>query len=318
MENEIGNDKYLNDDKTTALSKSNPDYIQPGERRSLVIFRFIFLHVGTLGIFLVPFHPSLLVLLAITFFIRMFAVETGYHRYFSHRAYKTSRIYQFMLALLAQSTGQKGVLWWAMHHRHHHRYADTEKDIHSPLYKSFWGAHFGWVLEEKNLATDLRKVKDFAKFPELVFLNKYHYIPTLSLLLLIYYIGEYSTWMPNVNGLQAVVWGFFFSTLLMYHITMTVNSVVHDKRFKGSRRFDTGELSRNNAWLAIPLTGAAWHNNHHRYPSAGRAGFYWWEIDLSYYLLRILQMIGVIWDLREVPQSVLEEGRRQNAVFRKS
>jgi stearoyl-CoA desaturase (Delta-9 desaturase) len=284
--------------------------IQPGESRRFVILRFLFLHLGSLGIFFVPMERSLVALFLATFFFRMLGVECGYHRYFSHKAYKTSRVFQFILAFWAQSSGQKGVLWWAMHHRHHHRYADTEKDIHSPLYKTFWGAHFSWVLENKNLDTDLSRIRDYAKYPELVFLNKYHYIPTISFLVLIYCIGEYSPLLPNVNGLQAVFWGFFLSTLTMYHITMTVNSVVHDKRFKGSRRFETNELSRNNAFLAIPLVGAAWHNNHHRYPSAGRAGFYWWEVDLSYYLLRVLQWLRVISDLTEVPKEVLDEGRK--------
>jgi len=294
----------------SGTARDGTPYIQQGERKALVKLRFVFLHVGAIGVFFVPFDISLLVFTVITYFVRMLAVETGYHRYFSHKAYKTSRIYQFFLAFLAQTSGQKGVLWWAMHHRHHHRHADTPEDIHSPLHKSFWGAHFSWVLEDKNLDTDLNKVRDLAKYPELVFLNKYHYIPTLSFLAFTYYIGEYSSLMPNVNGAQAVLWGFFLSTLIMYHITMTVNSVVHDKRFKGSRRFKTNDLSRNNAWLAVPLVGAAWHNNHHKCPGAGRAGFYWWEIDLAHYLLCGLKSIRVVWNVKQVPKRVLEEGRR--------
>jgi len=284
--------------------------IQKTEPQPVITVRIIILHlVGLLGVFLVPFDWSLVWLTAATFIPRMWAVECGYHRYFSHRAFKTSRVFQFILALLCVSTGQRGILWWASTHRLHHSHADAKGDVHSPRLSGFWYGHMGWTLNWRNANTNLDLIPDFARFPELRLLNKFHYVPGMFLLLGLYFAGEAGWLGSRIGGLQAVIWGFFFSTLLVLHCTFAVNSVAHEGgRYGGTRRYVTPDSSVNHPWLAIPTMGGAWHNNHHRYPAAARAGFAWWEVDIGYLVLKLLAATRVVWDLRPVPADVLDEG----------
>lgn len=285
-------------------------HIQKAENINVMKFRFILLHVASLGIFFIPFAPSLLVLTIVMFFAKTFGLEAGYHRYFAHKSFKTSRVFQFILAILGASGGYRGPLWWAAYHRHHHQYADTENDIHSPAHTSFLYAHMGWFFNREILETDLGKVKEFSRFPELVILNKFHYLCALIQIGLLYGLGSLTHIMgSHVTGLQCVIYGFFLSTLLGLHTTFAINSIAHRKGCGGYRRFNTRDMTRNNGWLAIPSMGGSWHNNHHRYAGTARAGFYWWEVDLTYYILRMLALFGIVWDLRAVPLKVLEEGR---------
>ncbi len=290
--------------------------IQKAESLRIIKIRIVLLHVASLGVFFVPYEHSLLGLAAITCFARTFGWEGGSHRYFAHRSYKTSRFFQMLLAILAASGGQRGPIWWAWHHRLHHRHSETALDPHSPVQKGFLYAHFGWYLDQKNIDTDLDAVKDLAKYPELVWINKYHYVFPYLLLAAIFCLGQFTTVLgPNVNGLSAAIWGFFLSTAVSLHSTFAVNTVTHgiSPRFFSYRTFDTSDASTNN-WLLFILTmGASWHNNHHRYMSAARAGFRWWEIDLTYWVLKALEKIGIVWDLTPVPAEVLAEGRARRA-----
>jgi stearoyl-CoA desaturase (Delta-9 desaturase) len=233
------------------------------------------------------------------YFARMFLVTAGYHRYFSHRAFKTSRPFQFILALLAQSSAQKGVLWWASHHRRHHKYSDTANDVHSPAQRGFWYSHLGWILSDEWTATDLRLVPDLARYPELRLLNRkgVQLLPAVALALAFALIG----------GFHALVWGFFVSTVLLWHGSFSINSLAH---LFGRRRYATSDDSRNNWLLAIATTGEGWHNNHHHYQSAANQGFFWWEIDVTYYLLALLERIGLVWDLRRPPPDVVHDRTR--------
>ena len=228
------------------------------------------------------------------YFARMALVTAGYHRYFSHRAFKTSRAFQFVLAVLAQSSAQKGVLWWASHHRRHHKTSDTAADVHSPAQRGFWYSHLGWILSSEWTATDLGLVPDLAKYPELHVLNRkgIQLLPAVALAVACALIG----------GAQALVWGFLVSTVLLWHGSFAINSLAH---LFGSRRYATSDDSRNNWLLAIATTGEGWHNNHHHYQSSANQGFLWWEIDVTYYLLRFLQLIGLVWDLRRPPPDVV-------------
>jgi stearoyl-CoA desaturase (delta-9 desaturase) len=243
-------------------------------------------------------------------FIRMFAVTAGYHRYFSHRTFKTSRFFQFVLAFLGTSAVQKGPLWWAANHRHHHRYSDTVNDLHSPVVKGFWWSHVGWVMCKKFAATNLKAVPDLAKFPELRFLNRFHLIAPILLASSLFGLGA---WLHqafpelHTSGFQLLVWGFFVSTILLYHVTYTVNSLAH---VMGRRRFVTKDESRNSLLIALLTLGEGWHNNHHRYPASERQGFYWWEIDIAHYLLKMLSWAHIVWDLREPPDEVFAEAER--------
>jgi stearoyl-CoA desaturase (delta-9 desaturase) len=283
--------------------------VQKTEPQAVITTRIIILHLLTLGVLVVPFDWGLVWLTLATFIPRMLAVECGYHRYFAHRAFKTSRAFQLILAIVAVSSGQRGILWWASIHRVHHSHADAEGDVHSPQMGGLWHAHMGWALRGKNADTNLDLIPDFARYPELRLLNKFHYLPGLVLLIGLFVAGATGWLGSHIGGVQAVIWGFFFSTFLVLHVTWAVNSIVHaGGRYGGTRRYPTQDASVNHPWLAIPTMGGAWHNNHHRYAAAARAGFARWEIDPSYLVLRLLAAVGLVWDLRPVPAEVLAEG----------
>jgi stearoyl-CoA desaturase (delta-9 desaturase) len=238
----------------------------------------------------------------------MFAVTGIYHRYFSHKTYSTSRVGQFLLALFAGTTVQRGALWWAYHHRHHHQHSDEPADAHSPHVHGFLWSHIGWITSRRNFPTDYSQVRDLAKYPELVFLNRFDSIVPLLFAFAVWGLGGLlAAHAPGLhtNGAQLLTWGFFISTTALFHGTACINSLAH---VLGRRRYQTGDDSRNSFLLAVVTLGEGWHNNHHRYQSATRNGFYWWELDITYYLLRALAWTGLIWNLKAVPKSVLEEG----------
>jgi stearoyl-CoA desaturase (Delta-9 desaturase) len=229
--------------------------------------------------------------------LRMFGVAGALHRYFSHRTYSTSRAFQFVLAFWGETPMQKGALWWAANHRHHHRYSDQPEDVHSPLQRGFWWSHVGWILCPRFDATDYEAIPDLAKYPELVFLNKYHLLPPLL----------FGAALFAVGGLHALVWGFVVSTVLLWHGTFTINSLCH---VYGRRRFPTTDTSRNSLSLALLTLGEGWHNNHHYYPGSMSQGFYWWQIDITSYAVRALSWLGLVWDIRVAPERVLALGRK--------
>jgi stearoyl-CoA desaturase (delta-9 desaturase) len=256
-------------------------------------------HVAALvGVLLCGFSWRGVALALGSYYIRMFVVTAGYHRYFSHRAYKTSRWFQFLLALGAQSAAQKGVLWWAGHHRWHHKHSDTTKDVHSAKLRGLWYAHLGWILRDEWTDTDAGLVSDLARFPELRFLNHpaVAILPTVALALTFLAVG----------GGYALTWGFFVSTVLLWHGSFSVNSLAH---VFGRKRYETGEESRNSWWLALATTGEGWHNNHHFYQSSANQGFHWWQVDFTYYMLRLMEAVGLVWDLRRPPRELVAAPR---------
>ncbi len=241
------------------------------------------------------------VLCVVLYYGRMFFITAGYHRYFSHKSYKTNRVFQFMLAFGGASAAQKGALWWASHHRLHHRYSDTELDIHSPQ-KGFWWSHVGWILANKFKETDYDLIKDYSKYPELVWLNKHDWVAPWSLGIASYLIA----------GWPGLLIGFFLSTVLLWHGTFTVNSLNH---VFGRRRYATTDTSRNSAILALWTMGEGWHNNHHYYAASARQGFFWWELDVSYYILKMLSWVGVVRDLKVPPARVKAAARVRDGQF---
>jgi stearoyl-CoA desaturase (delta-9 desaturase) len=226
------------------------------------------------------------------YWLRIFFIGAGYHRYFSHRAFATSRAFQLVLAVGAQSTTQKSVLWWATQHRHHHLHSDTERDLHSPRQKGFWYSHVGWIFARRQDSFDLNKIADFAKFPELMWLSRFELVPAVALAVICYLVA----------GWSGLVVGFFWSTVLVYHGTFCINSLAH---VHGSKRYVTGDDSRNNWLLALFTMGEGWHNNHHAYQSSVRQGFRWWQLDLTYYVLKLMSWTGLVWDLKTPPQAVV-------------
>lgn len=269
---------------------------------------FLMIHLAAVtGVFLVGFSWTALAVCVLLYVVRMFAITGGYHRYFSHRSYQTSRVFQFILGVLGASAAQKGPIWWASHHRHHHQYSDTPDDIHSPGVQGIWHAHVGWILSPMYTESRPELVRDLLKFPEIVWLEKYNLVPPVILAVLVFGFGVLcSTYFPSLgtNGTQMLVWGFFLSTTLLYHGTFLVNSAAH---LIGNKRFKTDDDSRNSLLIALFTLGEGWHNNHHRYPGAERQGMYWYELDISHYILRTLSFFGIVWDLRVHPERLYTE-----------
>jgi stearoyl-CoA desaturase (delta-9 desaturase) len=265
------------------------------------VLPFIGMHLACFGILVVGFSWFAFWTAVALYAVRMFAITGFYHRYFSHKAFKTSRAAQFVFGLIGASSVQRGPLWWAAHHRNHHRHSDTELDVHSPVHRGFFWSHMGWFLTRAGFRTDRDVIRDLIKFPELRWLDRFDLLMPVLLATGLFVLGELlERHAPGLgtSGPQLLVWGFFVSTVVLFHATVTINSLAH--RF-GSRRYETADNSRNNWLLALITFGEGWHNNHHYFPGAARQGFRWWEIDLTYYLLKLLSWLGVIWDLKPVP-----------------
>ncbi len=257
---------------------------------------FFLIHLLAFGAIWTGVTAEAAICCVVLYVVRMFGVTAGYHRYFSHRTFRTSRVFQFLLAFLAQTSAQRGALWWAAHHRHHHRHSDQPQDTHSVAQDGFWYSHVGWIFERGNQVTQLKYIPDLARFPELRFLDRFHLLPPVLLGTVIFF------WL----GAPGLFFGFFFSTVLLWHGTFTINSLSH---VFGKRRFATTDNSRNNWLLAIITLGEGWHNNHHHYCVSTRQGFYWYEYDFTYYVLKMLSWVGIVRKLQDVPAHILEEGR---------
>jgi stearoyl-CoA desaturase (delta-9 desaturase) len=253
---------------------------------------------------------------AFFYFFRMFWITGGYHRYFAHKSYKTSRWFQFIIAFMAETSAQKGALWWAAHHRHHHRHSDTPADPHSMKLYGFWYSHVGWIVGPDYKETDFKTIGDYAKYPELVWLNKHYLVPPTILALVVMALGGIVdggsiTMMFSKVGFSALFIGFFLSTVITYHGTFSINSIMH--KF-GNQRYNTNDESKNSVWLALLTLGEGWHNNHHYYEVASRQGFFWWEIDITWYILKIFSWFGLIWDLKGVPDHIKYSKDKEHAV----
>ena len=203
---------------------------------------------------------------------------------------------QTVLAVLAMTSSQKGVIWWASHHRTHHKHSDQAGDVHSVMREGFWWGHLGWILSDKYESTESARVRDLMKYPELVRLDRWWWVPPTALGVGLFLLG----------GPFALVWGFFVSTTLLWHGTFTINSLSH---MFGRRRYLTTDNSRNSAVLAVVTMGEGWHNNHHHYQGSVRQGFFWWEFDPTYYGIKLLAALGLVWDLRAPPVHIVAANR---------
>jgi len=293
---------YGNEDLSAIRAK--PDKVE-----FVRVLPFVLLHLGCLGVFLAGWSWFAVGTAVFMYLIRMFAITGFYHRYFSHKTFHTSRAAQFLFAVLGATAVQRGPLWWSYQHRHHHKHSDEEEDVHSPNVRGFWWSHIGWITSGRNFPTDYSQVRDLVKYPELVFLNRFDsvvpFLFALTLFIAGHYVGEYFPSL-GVTSWQLLVWGFFISTTVLFHATSSINSLAH---LLGKRRYRTEDNSRNSFALALITLGEGWHNNHHRYMSSARQGFYWWEIDISYYLLKVLSWTGLIWNLKPVPLAAYENQR---------
>jgi stearoyl-CoA desaturase (delta-9 desaturase) len=223
--------------------------------------------------------------------VRGFCMSAGYHRYLGHRSFKTSRLLQFLFAVGGCTTLRGGPLWWASLHRHHHRYADTADDVHSPA-KGLWWSYGGWLLGGRYVVTRYDLVKDLSLYPELCWLNRWWLVPAALLGLAVFLVG----------GWNAFALGFCLSSALLFHAQAILDSLTH---VWGSRRYATADTSRNSWLLSFLFLGEGWHNNHHHYQSSSNQGFFWYEIDPTFDVLRVLAWLGLVWELRKPPEQVL-------------
>ena len=285
------------------ISNETPNYMAPsaGTQWS-TLGPFIFMHMVCFAAIWTGVTAAALITAATLYVVRVFGITGGFHRYFAHRTYKTSRVFQFIIAFIGMSSMQSGVLWWAAKHRDHHRDSDLPHDAHSPRHHGFWGAHMGWIFDQSRSIADYERIHDFTVYPELVWLDRNRFLPG----------GLVALTCLATMGLPGLVVGFVWSTVAVYHATFMINSLAH---VFGKQRYLTGDDSRNNWLLAIIAMGEGWHNNHHHYPGAARNGFFWWEVDFTYYILRGLGKLGIVWDLRIPPESVLAGEKMPSSVI---
>lgn len=282
---------------------SNKNELASDERISLYCSGFLLVNaLGVLGIFYwfflwqetgSPGYISLVTALFLYVF-RMFFVTAVRHRYFSHRSYEIpSRKVQFIFAFLCTLDIQQGVVWWASHHREHHSYSDTEKDVHSAFLRGIWWSHMGWLLCRKYQPTQRERVRDLEKFSELVWLGKRPqvYLAPTILGITCFLLGTYLGKEYGTSGLDMLLVGFFSSTFFLYHGTFAINSFAH---LFGTTRYETGEKSKNNFFLAIITLGEGWHNNHHHSQGREKQGEKWWEIDISHMILVVLSWFRLV------------------------
>jgi stearoyl-CoA desaturase (delta-9 desaturase) len=294
-------DSWAIDERDAARDPRSIDWLR--------VVPFVAIHLGCFFVVLVGWSWTAVAVAVGFYLVRMFAITAFYHRYFSHRAFRTSRPVQLVFAVLGATAVQRGPLWWSAHHRAHHRHSDEPGDVHSPHRESFWWSHVGWILAHGNYRTRVELVRDLVHFPELRFLDRFDALMPVLTVVGLYGAGELlASVAPSLgtNGPQLIVFGFCISTVALYHVTFSINSVAH--RF-GTRRFATGDQSRNNFLLALLTLGEGWHNNHHKYAGAARQGLRWWEIDISWYLLRLMGALGLVWDLRSAPLGALAKER---------
>jgi stearoyl-CoA desaturase (delta-9 desaturase) len=290
----------------TTDSVYNPEMVYSDKIDWLRAVPFIMVNLACLGVFWVGMSTVAVTTALVLYVVRVFSIGAFYHRYFSHRAYKTNRFWQFIFAIMGNSAAQRGPLWWATHHRQHHMHADQENDAHSPLQHSLIWSHMGWFLANKNYYYNPERVTDLTRYPELVFLDRHDSLVPILLGLTLFCTGvALNHFVPSLgtSGMQMFIWGFCVSTIAVFHTTVSINSLGH--KF-GKRRYQTKDNSHNNWFLALLTLGEGWHNNHHHFPSSVRQGFMWWEIDVTFYVLKLMEKLRMIHELRTVPAPLLE------------
>ena len=300
---------WLKDRVSLKAYTDNPRWARFRGMAPLTAINFLVFHLLCFGIIWVGWSPFAVWFAVIFYFLRMFAITGFYHRYFAHRSFQANRVFSAIFAALGSTALQRGPLWWAAIHRHHHRFADTPEDIHSPIHKGFFWSHYGWVVAYENKRTRTEFIKDWLKFPELVLIDKFGSVLPLIAAVLIFIIGHLlSIYRPDLgtNGPQLFIWGFVVSTVACSNATFSINSIDH---LFGTRRYNNPDTSRNNFLMAILTLGEGWHNNHHHFPITAKAGFYWWEIDITYYILVLLSWLRIVKNLRPLPRDVREQNQ---------
>lgn len=288
--------RWFDNDLTPRSSSMRVDWAR--------VVPFVLIHLGCFAVLWTGYSSFAIKLAIFLYCIRIFSIGAFYHRYFAHKAFQTNRFWQTFFTITALMAVQRGPLWWAAHHRDHHSHSDQPEDAHSPHQHGFWFSHMGWFLCKKYFHYNPDRIRDFARFPELRWLDRFDVVVPILFGIGLYVLGDfvgsaYPEW--GTSGWQVLVWGFCISTVCVFHATFTINSLCH---CFGSRPYPTHDFSRNNLLFALYTFGEGWHNNHHHYPISARQGFKWWEIDFTYYLLRLLEYVGVVHSLKHPPKEL--------------
>ena len=254
------------------------------------------------GVFLVIAHlaaiaalffwswPALISAVVMYWVAGSLGVGMGYHRLLTHRGYKVPKPIEYFLVTCATLSLEGGPIQWVTTHRIHHAHTDQTGDPHTPRDGGWW-AHVGWILrgtaQDHSQATLERYAPDVVKDRYYVWLNKYYYVP-----LIVVGVG-----LLALGGFDVMLWGVFLRVTFGLHATWLVNSATH---MWGRRRFETGEDSRNSWWVALLTFGEGWHNNHHAHPTSARHGLKWYEVDINWWGIRVLQFLGLARRIKKV------------------
>lgn len=240
-------------------------------------------------------------------------VEVGFHRHFSHSSFQTSPTVRAILIVLGSMAAQGGVIYWVAHHRRHHQYSDKPGDTHSPhLYgvgklgklRGLWHAHVGWPLQGE-ISNSTIFAKNLLRSPLVTRLNRLQHVWVLLGLMIPALVAALATgtWIGTFKGF---LWGGLVRIFLVQQFISSVNSICH---VFGGRPFLTNDCSRNNAWLALPTLGQAWHNNHHAFQNSAIVGLRWWQVDPGAWVIRFLEFVGLVWDVK-VPTQEMQKAKK--------
>ncbi len=238
--------------------------------------------------------PAVVVLLVLYWLTACIGVTLGYHRLLAHRAFAVPRWLEALIATCGTLSCQHGPIDWVGLHRHHHLHSDDPADHHNS-HLGFWWSHVGWMLRDVPAQHNVRQLTpELQEVPYYRWLNRNFLLLQLPLAVVLFLLGR----SLGVGGWALVLWGIPLRLVLVYHVTWFVNSATH--RW-GYVSYATSDNSRNNWWVAVLTFGEGWHNNHHAYPSSARIGFRWWELDITWWHIRVLQFVGLARQLRLAP-----------------
>ncbi len=246
------------------------------------------LHIGAIAALFMFSWKALIVTVALYWITIGFGISLGYHRLHTHRSFQVPLGLEYLFALFGAMTLEGGPIFWVATHRIHHQKSDQAGDPHSPRDGAWW-AHIGWILfgetNHNNTKMMSKYAPDLAKHRFYIWLNNYHWVPTVVLAAVLFAIG----------GLPLMLWAVCVRIVVGLHATWLVNSATH---LWGTRRFETKDDSRNSWWVALMTFGEGWHNNHHAHPTSARHGLAWYEFDISWISLKIMKVLGIAKNIR--------------------
>jgi stearoyl-CoA desaturase (Delta-9 desaturase) len=268
---------------------------------AVTILPFTGFVLAAFSLWFLPLGSIEIGLLAGMYILTLLGINIGFHRYFAHNAFKTNSTMRIVFAVLGSMAAQGHIIHWVSNHRRHHQYSDRPGDPHSPHcheqqrlggLHGLWYAQVSWMY--KGQFPNILYAKDLLRDPMITRINKLYLVWVCLGLAIPAGLGGLLSGSA-IGAFQGFLWGGLVRIFLVHHATGTINSICHAF---GDRPFQTDEHSKNNIWLAIPTLGESWHNNHHAFPNSARSGLQWWQLDLGYGVIRLLEWLGLVWDVK--------------------